>query len=106
MSSDSIKTFEKDPNAVKNYTFDWAAGGPNDGSADDRGFLQGDTIGSATFVVPVGLTKVSETNDDTTATVRLSGGVFGRTYLVTCRMTQASSGEIEDRSIRVKIVQT
>ena len=78
-------TFEKDPDAVLDYTRDWSP------------FLGTDTIATSTFTVPTGLTKVTETNNTTTATVWLSGGTAHSMYVVTNRITTAG-GRTDDRS--------
>lgn len=77
------ETFVKDPDEVLDYTRVWD--------------LDGDTIATSTFLVPTGLTKDSETNDATTATVWLSGGTAFRTYIVTNRIT-TTGGRTFDRS--------
>jgi len=46
-----------------------------------------DVISSATFDVPVGLTKESQHNTTKTATLKISGGTLGQTYDIPCRMT-------------------
>ena len=97
-----IGTFEKDPDASLIYTFDWANDGPNDASQDDDGWLQSATIATSSFVVPTGLTNVIDTNDDTTASIKLSGGRVGKIYIVTNRIT-TDGGEGDDRSIEIKI---
>lgn len=86
------KVFTKDPDAKLNYGFDWAT----------EGWLGSDTIASATWTVPTGLTKVSETNTTTTATVVLSGGTVDTDYTVTCRITTAA-GLIDDRSLLIQV---
>lgn len=96
-----LKTFTKDPDASLIYTFDWANNGPNDGSLDDDGWLQGAIINSYSFVVPAGLTNFIDSNTDTTTSVKLSGGRHGKDYIVTSRIT-TSGGETEDRSIKIK----
>lgn len=99
-----LATYEKDPDASKVYTIDWAKSGPNDGTANDDGWLQGDTIATSTWIVPSGLTSEAESNTGTLATIKLSGGVMGRNYFVTNRITTTTSGETEDRSIEIRIV--
>lgn len=96
---------EKDPNAVLDYHVCW------------QDWLAGDTIASAAWTVPVGLTKDSQsinsgavTIDGTShpansvATVWLSGGTAGQEYSVVCRVTTAA-GRINDRTFRVRMVE-
>ena len=87
-----MATFKKDPNAVLDYTFDW---GP---------YLLpiADTIVTATWVHSAALTKVSQSNTTTTATVFVSGGVEGTSETLTCRITTAG-GRTDDRSVILKI---
>jgi len=83
----------KDPNAVDKFTIDW-----------DDGFLAGATLLSSTVIVPAGITLDSDTNDNTTVTVTLSGGTVGDEYTVTNRIS-TSDGRTDDRSVRVRILE-
>lgn len=80
----------KDPNAVLDYIVNWAT------------FLGADTISSDSWVVPVGITSVTETNTTTTSTIWLSGGTIGQKYALTNRIVSAG-GRTEDRTIYVKV---
>ena len=101
---DVVKVFVKDPDAMLLYTFDWANSGPNDGSLDDDGWLQGATISSSSFIIHADLTNVIDANTTTTATIKLSGGKNGKVYIVTNRIV-TNGGETEDRSIQVNVRQ-
>ena len=81
--------FIKDPDAVLDYTVDWSD------------WLVNDTIISATWVVPTGITKDSSSNTDTTATIWLSGGTVNIDYSIVCRITTLV-GRIEDRTFIIK----
>ena len=83
---------DKDPNATLDYSFDW---GP---------YLTPllDTITSVAWVVTPGLTVVSQSNTDTTATAFVSGGVLDTDEILTCRVTTAG-GRIDDRSVTLVI---
>ena len=85
--------YKKDPNATLDYSFDW---GP---------YLTplGDTITLVEWVLSAGLTKVSQSNTATTATVFVSGGVLDEVETLTCRITTAG-GRIDDRTISLNIV--
>jgi TRAP-type uncharacterized transport system substrate-binding protein len=83
-------TFTKDPDAILDYAVDWGR------------WLAGDTIAASVWLVPTGLTNVSETNTATKAIVWLSGGSAGVTYTVTNRITTAA-GRTEDRSFTVRV---
>ena len=84
--------FIKDPDAVLDYTLDWTKW------LDEVG----DTIETSTWIVPAGLTKVTETNTAKLATVWLSGGTVGENYTVTNRITTAA-GRADDRSITIRV---
>lgn len=85
--------YNKDPDAVLDYSVDWAA------------WLGADTIATSTWpVVPAGITKDSDTNDTTSATIWLSGGTAGQTYQITNRIVTAG-GRTDDRTITIQIVE-
>jgi hypothetical protein len=83
-------TFAKDPNAVLDYTIDWAR------------WLAGDQIATSEWLVPPGLTKVADTKTAASATVWLSGGTPSESYIVTNRITTAG-GRTEDRSFTIRV---
>ena len=91
MSCGFIVEIEKDPAAVLDYVISWSDWLPT-----------GDTISAAAFTVPTVLTKDSETNTTTTATVRLSGGTAGDDYDVVCQITTAG-GRTDERTMRVQV---
>ena len=84
--------FTKDPQAVLDYAIDWTKW------LDEVG----DTIETSTWIVPTGLTKVTETNTSNLATVWLSGGTVGENYTVTNRITTVG-GRADDRSITIHV---
>ena len=79
--------FDKDPNAVLDYQWDWS-----------DWLAASETISTVVFIVPVGITLSSQSNTTTTATIFLSGGTVNDGYKVTCRITTNQS-RTEDRSI-------
>lgn len=87
-------TIDKDPNAVLDYSFDWAA------------WLAplGDTIESVEFVLQPPLTETGSSFTPTEAVVWVGGGEPGKTLGVTCRITTLQ-GRIDDRSVFLKIVE-
>lgn len=87
----ATRTYKKDPNATLDYAVDWSPW-----LGDD------DALATSTFVVPAGLTKMSEGWAGDVAVVWLSGGTLGETYRVVCRIT-TSDGRGDDRSFLVKI---
>lgn len=66
----------KAPSEIRNYRFDWTA------------FLGTDTIATSDVEVD-GVTKVSDTNDDSSVTVKLSGGTGGTVAKITNTITTA-----------------
>ena len=85
------REFRQDPDAVLDYTIDWT------------GWLRGgDAIVTSTCTVALGLTKVSETHTDTTASVFVSGGTEGASYDITNHITTAQ-GRADDRTITITI---
>jgi len=83
-------TFTKDPNAVLDYSIDWTR------------WLAGDQIAASEWIVPSGLTKMADSKTSTSATVWLSGGTAGQSYIVTNRITTAA-GRTEDRSFTIRV---
>jgi hypothetical protein len=57
--------------------------------------LNNSTISGVTWTMPAGLTNVATSNTSTTASVRISGGTPGETYLVTCTVTTAASETLQ-----------
>lgn len=82
--------FVKDPNAVLDYQINWAT------------WLGSDTIASVTWTVSTGITKDSQSNTTTTATIWLSGGTAGTTYECVCRIVTAG-GRTDDRTIGIRV---
>ncbi len=83
-------TFTKDPNAVLDYSIDWTR------------WLAGDQIAASEWIVASGLTKMADSKTATSATVWLSGGTAGQSYIVTNRITTAA-GRTEDRSFTIRV---
>lgn len=92
-------TIDKDPNAVLDYVWDWAAWLA----------VVGDAIASHTITINDGvastLTLVTSTNTVGTVTAWLSGGTVGEKVKVTCRITTSNSpnARVDDRSVFIKI---
>ena len=112
---------EKDPDADLDYAFKWASAVyPNDGTATDDGWLQGDTLATSVFVVSgpddtmtvhdgiitdiIAEDNITTVSTDTMAQFWIIGGTAGYTYTVTNRVTTAQT-RTEDRSLVVKVVQ-
>lgn len=87
----SFQVFEKDPNSVLDWKWDWAA------------WLQvSEVINTVTVVPEVGITVDSSSNTTNTVTVFLSGGTLGNYYDVTVRIV-TNQGRTEDNTIRILI---
>lgn len=105
---------EKDPDGIKPYFVVWCSpNGLNDGSADDIGELQGETISTVTWTVPAGITKDSEAKTavsvhgvsyaaNTVCTIWLSSGTDQTNYDLECVIV-TSSGRRLPKTIRVPV---
>lgn len=83
-------TWEKDPEAIKDYSLDWTD------------WLGTDTIVTSTWTVPDGMSKSASGNTTQVTSVWLSGGVLGRSYTISNRITTAG-GRTDSRSIEIKV---
>jgi hypothetical protein len=82
-------SYIKDPDAVLDYGFDWSE------------WLQsGETVASASWTVPTGITKNSQTNSTTVSLAWLSGGTAGTNYNVSCKITTSES-RIDERTMTI-----
>lgn len=82
--------FPKDPDEIEDCKVDWSVR-----------LDPGDTIASSSWLpMPDGLTKVSDTKDDTSATIWLSGGTDGTDYEITNRVV-TTAGRTFDWTIRI-----
>lgn len=64
-----------------------------------------DTILSSSWVVPEGLVAVMEQLSSTVTTIKVSGGTIGESYTLTNIITTATTGELAERSLRIRIVE-
>ena len=83
------QTFRKDPQAVLDYGFDWS-----------DWLASGEVISASIWAVETGITKDSDTFDDTTTKIWLSGGTAGETYTVANKVT-TDTGRVEERSFEL-----
>ena len=91
-----LDTFTKDPNEVLDYALDWDATNPGP-------YLEsGETVSTATWTVPSGITKDSQAETTTVTTITLSGGTVNTDYVLTVLMVTTSGREVE-RSFRVLV---
>ena len=80
----------KDPQAVKDYTINWAD------------WLNGDIITEIDWTVDPALTVVNEGNTGTTTFIEISGGTPGKAHVCTCHVKTNNNRE-DDQSFRVVI---
>lgn len=94
-ATDSPTYFIKDPDATLDYTVDWTSW-----------MASGDSIASVAWTIPSGLTQVSSSNTNTTATVWLSGGTVGQSYSVKAKITTSSViPRIDERTFTIIVRQ-
>lgn len=93
--------FIKDPDAVLDYKFDWAA--LTNGTGGSNWLASGETISSKTITATSGITVASSsiTDTNTSVTVWLSGGTDGSDYLVACKIVTSSS-RTDERTITIQ----
>ena len=84
-------TFLKDPDATLDFGFDW-----------NEWLASTETILTAVWTVPSGITKSSQIETDGYTTVWLSSGTVNTDYNLTCRIT-TSDGRIDDRTMTIKV---
>lgn len=85
-----FKTYIKDPSSTLDYGVDWS-----------NWLATGEEITSSQWIIPTGLTLVSESNSTTAASVFIRGGVADRTYVITNRI-ETNQSRIDDRSMMIK----
>lgn len=73
------------------YGFNW-----------ERHIPEADTIASVLWIVPEGLIRTGQGLEDKITKVRLNGGIIGKRYLVTCRITN-QNGDTLYRSAHLTI---
>jgi len=86
------QAFEKDPQAVLDYSIDWTD------------WLVSDTISTSTWTVPSGITKVSDSKTTVKTTIWLSGGTADTDYELINHIVTANSRE-DDRTITIRVRQ-
>lgn len=96
--------FVKDPDAVLDYRFDWAA--LTNGNGSSNYLASGEVITSHTVTATTGITVNSSSivSSATAVVVWLAGGTARQTYDVTCRIV-TSDGRTDDRTIRVMVAE-
>ena len=97
-----IDQFLKDPAAVLDYRFDWAA--LTNGTGETDWLATGETISTSTVTATSGLTVDSSSivSGSTAVVAWLSGGTAGQAYEVTNRIV-TSGGRTDERTITLKV---
>lgn len=90
-----MTTFTKDPQAQLDFSVDWSD------------WLTGaEEISASSWTIPTGLTLVAQNYTGTTATVFLSGGTVGKSYIVSNQITtNNATPRIDERSFTITIEQ-
>jgi len=78
----------KDPDSIEDYSINW------------KDWLGTESLASAQWFTPPGLTLITSSINGTIATARVSGGEPGRRYTITCRAKSSTNRE-NDESIRI-----
>ena len=94
--------FTKDPNAVLDYVFDWAAS--TNGTGDSDWLASAETISTKTIASTTGITVDSSsiTDSNTSVTVWLSGGTAGTDYEIACKIVTSAS-RTDERTITIMV---
>lgn len=90
-SSAPVAVYEKDPNAVLDYTEDWSK------------WLGDDVIFSAAWTLPAGVSNAGEMHSGSTVTLWISGGAAGSSYSVYAQITTVN-GRTDKRTIKINAV--
>ena len=91
----TFQTFELDAGETLDYTVDWGTK-----------YLGSDTIATSAFSVPSGITKVTDSNTTTVATVQLTGAApLGSSYDIENTITTTTSGETVIRNFTIYMAQ-
>lgn len=89
----AFPSYIKDPNAVLDYGFDWS-----DWLEDDE------TLATATWTVPTGITKDSQDESDSVTVIWLSGGTAGKDYYVSCKITTSNDPvRTDERRMKIRV---
>jgi len=98
--------FVKDPDAVLDFTFDFAplTNGREGAGSDWLDTANSEVISTHTITAETGITvdSSSQTDTNTSVTVWLSGGTAGTTYTVACKIVTDAS-RTEERSIKIYV---
>lgn len=88
-----MKTYDKDPDAILDYGWDWT-----------DWLDEGDSIDTVVVTVPAGLTLVGNASHaDGIVTAWISGGVIDKSYVIGCKITTVAN-RVDERSIQLNVV--
>ena len=88
LNAQGMPEYVMDPADLLDFVLDWTT------------WLAGDTIATSAWTVPAGITKDSDVNTPTTATIWLRNATLGKRYVVTNHITTAG-GRGKDQSIEI-----
>ena len=86
------RTQYKDPSETISVIIDW-----------QYALASGDTISSATWTVPTGVTNAGDSNTTTTTTLAISGGTAGTDYLLTCTVVTTPAAETLEETVILRV---
>lgn len=92
MPVNPVKTFQKDPNELLDYTMDWSD------------WLAGDKIATVSWTIPGGISSAGQMNSVSSTTIWLSGGTDGTSYDLSCLITTTGVRTAE-RTMRISVVE-
>lgn len=93
--------YDKDPSAVLDYKWDWAAWLAAGETITAKTIATTDTRGAVSTVVTVDSSTIA--GDSKSVTAWISGGTAGATVDVICHITTSAARQ-DDRRIRLKII--
>lgn len=91
-SSSPVQTFDKDPLAVLDYTYDWG-----------KWLQPGEYLATVSWNVAAGLSQAGTTFSGSVATIFLTGGTSGVTYAVYAAIT-TTAGRLDKRTIQINVL--
>lgn len=91
-SSNPVKTFTKDPDAILDYGINWAD------------WLGDDTITMSTWTVPVGISRQTDLFNSRATVIWMSGGSAGSSYSVVNHVVTAA-GRADDRTLKFNVTE-
>jgi hypothetical protein len=88
----SRRTFAKTPDEILDYGWDWS------------GLLGSETLSSSTWIIDAGIDDITQSNDDDSSAVWLSGGIIGGLHQITNIVIDTAGRKIS-RTFWLRIVE-